>query len=302
MAQLSRDEADVLYDDLNQLSRLMAVEEDDKDQLCREVVLKEFPRVGQELEERIGKLHALADSVDKVHRRCTITNVVASSTGALSSILTIAGLSLAPVTAGASLMLAATGAGLGVAAVMTSVSTSIVETAKNKSAQAKASHLVSDAIDSEELVMEGLSRSAPRVASLVNCIRSMHKIVKNVRAYKLAKASPLLTSKAKVFLATGEMSVRRSRQIRKAFGGTALAMTKGARVFGLVTAGAFLLVDVYTIVKETQRLREGPKAELAGQLREQARGLEKRLEELRRLHGNLQDVMCSKDAVNENCG
>ncbi|XP_053517966.1 apolipoprotein L3-like isoform X2 [Artibeus jamaicensis] len=303
VAQLSREDAGVLYEDLNQLKRLMAVEDEDKDQLRREVVLKEFPQVGQELEECIGKLHALADSVDKVHRRCTISNVVSSSVGAVSGILTIAGLSLAPVTAGASLALAATGAGLGAAAVVTGVSTSIVEIAKNKSAKATASHLVSDAINNnDELVIERLCHSAPRIASLVKCIQSMHKIVKNARAYKLAKASPLLMSKAKVFMTTGEISIQSSKRVQKAFSGTALAMSKGARVFGLVTASAFLLADVYTIVKESKHLLEGSKAELAEELREQALGLERRLKELRRLHGNLQDVMYCKDVVSEKCG
>lgn len=303
-AKLPRQEADALYEDLNLLKGLMAVEDKDKpsqDQLLREMVLEEFPQVERDLKERIGKLHALADSVDRVHRHCTISNVVASSTGIVSGILTIAGLSLAPLTAGASLVFAATGAGLGAAATVTSVSTSIVEISKNKSAKATASHLVPDAIDNDKLVIECLRHSAPRITSLSKCIQSVQKIVKNVRAFNVAKARPLLAAKAKDFMTAGNVSVQSSRQVQKAFGGTALAMTKGARVFGLVATSAVLLVDVYTVVTDSMHLHKGPKAELAEQLREQAQRLERRLEGLRGIHRSLQDVMCSKDVLSKEC-
>ncbi|XP_035872931.1 apolipoprotein L3-like [Phyllostomus discolor] len=297
---MQMEEADALYEDLNLLKELMAVKDKDKpsqDQLFREMVLKEFPQVEQELKECIGKLHALADSVDKVHRDCTISNVVSSSTGIVSGILTIAGLSLAPLTAGASLVFTATGAGLGVTSAVTGVSTSIVEIIKNESAKAAASHLVSDAIDYDKLLFEDLSHRAPRLFSLVMCIRSVQKIVKNVRAFKVAKARPVLAAKAMVLLTTGKISTRSSSQVQKAFGGTALAMTKGARMLRLVAASAFLLVDVYSIVKDSVHLYEGPKAELAEQLRDRAQSLERMLKRLREIHKILQDVMCSKDVV-----
>ncbi|KAK1341563.1 hypothetical protein QTO34_017978 [Cnephaeus nilssonii] len=102
-ATLSRDKADALYADLSQLEALMAVEDKDMpsaDQLHGESFMKEFPQVKQDLEDRITKLYALADEVDKVHRDCAITKVTATTTGVVSGILTIAGLSLAPVTAG----------------------------------------------------------------------------------------------------------------------------------------------------------------------------------------------------------
>ncbi|XP_045691205.1 apolipoprotein L3-like [Phyllostomus hastatus] len=115
-ASVPREEADVLYEELNQLKRLMAAEDEQMlsdEQRHRGMFLKKFPLVEQEIEECIAQLHALADNVDKVHRDCSISNVVARSTGAVSGTLTIVGLSLGPMTAGASLVLAATGAGLG---------------------------------------------------------------------------------------------------------------------------------------------------------------------------------------------
>ena len=118
-----------LHEYLNELKRDLAGKDQEvlpKEQLDRRRFLKKFPRVTQQLVELISKLRELADNVDKVHRDCTISNVVTHSTGALSGALTILGLALAPVTAGASMALSVTGIGLGAATAVTAVSTSIV--------------------------------------------------------------------------------------------------------------------------------------------------------------------------------
>uniref|UniRef100_G1P7Z6 Apolipoprotein L3 n=1 Tax=Myotis lucifugus TaxID=59463 RepID=G1P7Z6_MYOLU len=292
-AKLSRDEADALYADLSELKTLMALEDKDMPsahQLHRESFMKEFPQVKQDLEERIRKLYALADEVDKVHRDCTISKVAASSAGAVSGILTIAGLALAPVTAGATLVLSATGLGLGAAAAVTGVTASIVEASKNASAKAEASRLLSTGSDTEKMVEEVLRCSTPKIASLApKCFQSLQDIVKNARAFKLAKANPRLAAKAMRFLRMGTVSARSSKQVQKAFGGTALAMSKEARVFGAATAGIFLLMDVIQLVKESVHLHEGAKAQSAEELRQQAQELERKLEELTRIHTSLQE-------------
>ncbi|XP_059536857.1 apolipoprotein L2-like [Myotis daubentonii] len=292
-ANVSRDEADALYADLHQLEALMAEEDEDMpsaEQLHGESFMKEFPQVKQDLEERIRKLYALADEVDEVHRDCTITQVAASSAGAVSGILTIIGLSLAPVTAGVSLVLSATGIGLGAAAAVTGVTASIVEASKDASTKAKASRLLSTGSDTEKLVGEVLSRSTPKIVSLASrCIQSLQGIVKNARAFKLAKANPRLAVKAMRFLRTGAVSARSGKQVQKAFGGTALALSKGARVLGAATAGVFLLMDVVDLVKESIHLHEGAKAESAEELRQQAQELERRMEELTCIHESLQE-------------
>ncbi|EPQ18334.1 Apolipoprotein L3, partial [Myotis brandtii] len=296
-AKLSRDKADPLYADLSELETLVAMEDEDMasaEQEHRERFMKQFPQVKQDLEERIGKLYALADEVDKVHRDCTITQVAASSTGIVSGILTIIGLSLAPVTAGVSLVLFATGVGLGAAASVTSVTTGIVEYSKNKSAKAKASRLVSTGSDTEKVVQEVLSRMTPKIASLGSkCIQSLENIVKNAGAFNLAKFNPLLAAEATSVVRTGTMSAQCSNQLQKAFGGTALAISKGARVFGIAAAGVFLLVDAVNIVQESVHLHKGAKGQSARELRQQAQELERRLEELTRIHESLQEDLTS---------
>uniref|UniRef100_G1QCW5 Apolipoprotein L3 n=1 Tax=Myotis lucifugus TaxID=59463 RepID=G1QCW5_MYOLU len=268
-AELSRDEADALYADLHQLETLMAEEDKDMpsaDQLHGESFMKEFPQVKQNLEEHIRKLYALADEVDKVHRDCTISQVAASSTGAVSGILTIVGLSLAPFTAGASLVLLAIGIGLGAAASVTGVTTGIVEYSKNKSAKAKASNLVSTGSDTEKVVVK------------------VPLIVKNSSAFNLAKSNPVLAAEATSFMCTGTISAQSGRQVQRAFRGTALAKSKGASIFGAATTGFFLLMDVIQLVKESNHVLEGSKAQSAEELRQQAQELERRLEELTCIH------------------
>ncbi|XP_036723141.1 apolipoprotein L3-like isoform X1 [Balaenoptera musculus] len=285
------EEADALYEYLNELKADLAMGDQDtlqQDQLDRKRFLEEFPWVRQELEESIKKLHALADKADKVHRDCTISNIVANSTGAVSGVLTILGLALAPVTAGASLGLFATGLGLGAAATVTSVSTSIVEHVSTLAAENEASRLTSTAVNKE--VFEGVVRNstAQFASSTRRVFQAVQGIGNNVRAIKLAKVNPGLAARAKRFTTTGQVSVRGGKQVQKAFGGTALAMTKTARIVGVATAGVSLLMDVAFLVKEAKHLHEGAKTESAERLRQQAWELEKKLEVLTGIYESLQ--------------
>ncbi|XP_023415722.2 apolipoprotein L3-like [Loxodonta africana] len=286
-ADLSRDEADALYEALNKLRIDKATEDKDmlqKEQQDRDRFLDKFPQVKMELESRIRQLHALADKVDKIHRDCTISHVVANSTGIISGILTFIGFGLAPVTAGVSLALSATGMGLGTAAAITSASTSIVDYSNSFSAKAKARKLVATG-DCADLVKGVLP---PFVSITKHCIEVLSNIGKTVRAIKLAKANPRLVASARLLMTTGNISIWRSKQVQKAFGGTTLAMTKGARVMGMATTGVSLLMDVVSLVQESKHLHEGAKAESAEELRKQAQDLERKLEKLTQIHKNLQ--------------
>nr|XP_058938459.1 apolipoprotein L3-like [Kogia breviceps] len=284
-------EVDALHEYLSELEADLAVGDQDtlqEDQLDRKRFLKEFPRVKQELEEGIKKLHALADKADKVHRHCTISNIAVSSAGTVSGVLTILGLALTPVTAGASLALFATGVGLGAAAAVTSVSTSIVESVSMSAAETEASRLMVTA-DNAEVFGGAVCNNTINVASSIEKIyQAVQEVKNNVRAIKLAKVNPNLAARAKRFAATGQISVNGQRQVQNAFRGTALAMTKGARIAGVATAGVFLLMDVAFLVKEAKHLHEGAKTKSAERLRQQARELEKKLEVLTCIYESLQ--------------
>ncbi|XP_037053525.1 apolipoprotein L3-like [Peromyscus leucopus] len=289
-ADLSREEEVFLRKALEEIVADPDVEDEDNlqnDLQDKKRFLEVYPQVKLELEQQIGKLRALADKIDKVHRDCTITQVVAGSTGAVSGVLTILGLALAPVTAGLSLGLSATGLGLGVGAAMTSVSTTIVEKVRTASVEAEASQLVPTSKDPGKVIKEILE-STPRLLFVSkNSFRNLEVIKKNIDAIKLAKANTRLASNAKRLMTTGRVSARNTRQVQKAFGGTALAMSKGARIMGAATAGLFLVLDVVSLVQDSKHLYEGAKTESAAKLRQQAQNLEQKLQELIRVHDRL---------------
>ncbi|XP_032773849.1 apolipoprotein L3-like [Rattus rattus] len=282
-----RKEEDALREALGGNAADSDTEDEHQLQNDKERFLEAYPPVRLELEECIKKLHALADKVDKVHRDCTISQVVASSSSAVSGVLTILGLALVPVTAGVSLALSATGMGLGAAAAVTSVSTSIVEKVIVVSAKGKASKLVPTK-DTMNGMREVLEQSGSRLASLsTNSIQNIQGIQKNMNAIQLAKANACLATNAKHLMTAGKTSTQTTKQVQKAFGGTALAMTKEARIMGATTAGLFLLIDVVRLVEDSKHLHEGAKSVPAAELRQQARDLEQKLQELNQFHDSL---------------
>lgn len=247
-----------------------------------------FPQVKLELEGHIRKLRTLADKVDKVHRDCTISKVVAGSTSTVSGILTLLGLTLVPVTAGVSLVLLATGMGLGAAAAVTSVSSGIVDYTSKSSAKTEASHLVSTGMAKVKMVADAVVHSGPQVFSLSeNCCRVLRCIEQSIYAIKLTKANPALAASAKRLMAMGSTSAQSGKHVKKAFKGTALAMSRRARIMGIATAGVSLVGDVISLVKQSKNLHKGTKAKSAEELRQQAQELEEKLEVLTQMYDGL---------------
>nr|XP_034373095.1 apolipoprotein L2-like isoform X2 [Arvicanthis niloticus] len=291
-AELSRADADTLHDALNALTANMAVE--DQDRLQRDLQNMErfmdvFPQVKLELEGHIRKLRTLADKVDKVHRDCTISKVVAVSTSTVSGVLTLLGLTLVPVTAGVSLVLLATGMGLGAAAAVTSVSTGIVDYTSKSLAKMEASHLVSTSMVKVKMVVGAVVHSGPQVFSLSEkCYRVLRCIEQSIYAIKLSKANPALAASAKRLTAMGSISAQSDKHVDEAFKGTALAMSRRARIMGIATTGVSLIGDVISLVKESKNLYKGTKAKSAEELRQQAQELEEKLEVLIQIYDGLQ--------------
>ena len=260
-----------------------------KEQLDRRRFLNKFPRVKRQLEEFIGKLQELADKVEKVHKGCTISNVMVHSTGAVSSILTIVGLALAPVTMGASVVLLGTGIGLGAAAAVTGVSTTIIEHVNRSSAETEASRMMSTVVKKWKVLLEVL-KSNPHIVDTTEKVTEAEQCIEmHIHALETGNANPGSAAKASVYMSTGRISVPAIQQIEAGFKATASAIAKGARIAGLATAGVLLLVDVGFLVKESKHLHDGAKAASAETLRQRARELERKLEELTQIYRRLQE-------------
>ena len=240
-----------------------------QDQLDRKTFLEEFPEMKQDLEEDTEKIRAFADKVDKVHKDCTISKVVAHSTGAVSGILSIVGLALAPLTMGATLPLLATGLGLGIVSTVTNVSTSIVEQVNVSSAETKTTQLLSPDTKKWKVVKDVLKKRTPQIIfATKSFISALEYIQKQVQFIKVIKASPALAAKVKFFITKGKTFIHVSGQTRKTFGGVALAMAKEVHITGLVLSCIGLVIDVGFLVKESTHLHDGAKAESAEKLRQ----------------------------------
>ncbi|KAM9683986.1 apolipoprotein L3-like isoform 1-T2 [Dama dama] len=291
-AGLSREEAEELHKYVDELKRALVEEDQErvpKEQLDRRRFLIKFPRVKRQLEEFVGKFHKLADEVDKVHKGCTISNLMAHSTGAVSSILTIVGLALAPVTAGASVALLATGIGLGAAAAVTQVSTTIIKHVKRSSAETEASHMMSSVVKKWKVLLEVLKSNPHIIDTTEKVTEAVQCIEMNIYAMETGKANPGSAANANIYMRPGRISGPAIQQIEGGFRATALTITKGVQIAGLATAGIFLLVDVGLLVKESKHLHDGAKTVAAESLRQRTWELERKLEELTQIYENLQE-------------
>ncbi|XP_029810309.1 apolipoprotein L3-like [Suricata suricatta] len=185
-ADLPREESEVLLERLRVLEEELITEDINwlqSDSQGRKCFLNEFPGLKQELEEQIRKLREFADGADEVHRNCTIANIVASSTGAASGILTLLGCVLAPLMAGASLALTATGVGLGAASAVTSLSSTIVENSTMSFLDAEASQVTSACSDQGEADAEDVRYKRLRIrTSRLKNTRALQNIGRNVVA------------------------------------------------------------------------------------------------------------------------
>lgn len=247
--------------------------------------MEAFPQLKSEFRKNISKLRSLADHMDEVHKGCTISNVVVNSTSTVSGVLSILGVSLAPVTAGGSLALSAAALGLGTVASVTSTATLLVEEKSRRSDEEEARRLVTISVN---LMKEAkiLTTVTFRVLKTpVDVFRNLKNLRQHFRAFKTAKANSRLVADAKMLMTTG--ATRNVRQVEKAFEGTALAMTKKIRIRNAAISGVFLALDVYNLVTDSMHLYDGAKSESAAELRSLALKLEEELKKLERIYAAL---------------
>ncbi|KAM4881984.1 apolipoprotein L3-like [Thomomys bottae] len=282
-AGLSREEAESLREALKKDTASMA----QKEQHNQKIFLQDFPQVKREVEGRIRRLRALADQVSQVHKDCTISHVVADSTGVISGIMGLAGLLLAPCTGGISLGLCAGGAALGAASSVTSAATSIVDGNRMSSTKSEAMELLSISTGRlNELLGMAAALSLKVGLAVDEFAQCVKELGKHVRAFKQARANPQVLHQAKRLMNSWR-SARGFEDVERAFGGTALAMTRGARIFWAVPTSIFLGMDLTSLYQDSEHLSKGAESDLATELRRVAQELESKLELLANIHRKL---------------
>ncbi|XP_004648780.1 apolipoprotein L3-like, partial [Octodon degus] len=184
------EEAAELHEALKEHPAPMALVEEDrlqKVQQAKERFLAAFPKLKKEVKEDIRKFHALADYLDKVHRDCTISGVVAGSTTAASAGLGILGMLLAPFTLGFSGFFAGAGAALAVGSAVASGVTSIVDYSHISSARSETKELVSNIKDKLLRFTQEVGHFPPKViSSTENWNQYLIEIGKAIRTIKQA--------------------------------------------------------------------------------------------------------------------
>nr|KAF6372902.1 apolipoprotein L5 [Pipistrellus kuhlii] len=276
--RFGRNEVDVLYYMVAQ--ELMRREEGlwPSGNLSQEemMFLQEFPWRKHQLEKTISELRSIADQVDTTHKMLTKTSLVASSSGAVSSVMTILGVALAPVTTGGSLLLTAAGQSLGLAAAATNILTNVLENRSNAAARDRASRLASLSMGAEAGTGGGMPFSDARF--IRRCVDALGSI-RQLRAFHKAQASSSFIARVRNFVATRRVPFWRATGVQRAAGAPVLAMTRAARMLSVAGAGYFLMQDMRSIRENWRHLEDGARTEMAEELRRLSRELEQELDQ-----------------------
>ncbi|XP_051045253.1 apolipoprotein L3 [Phodopus roborovskii] len=289
-AVLSREEEAALHD---ALKKHLAQEPTDKNErlekaLQKKRFLEEFPQLKRKLEGHIRELRDLANYLDKVHKDCTISNVVSSSTGTVSGVLDILGFVLAPFTGGSSLMLTAASLGLGAAASVTSLTTTIVEDTILLKTGAEAKRLVGV---SKSIVKE-MGKIVPKfavklISTGVDLVSAWKTLGQQIQHFRVARDSFRSGTQAR--------NLRNStafEQVGNAFPNSYLTMTRGARIRSVGLSSLFLALDLYHLVTDSKDLSKGAITESGEALRSLAHLLEEKLQEFELIQKALQSDLC----------
>ncbi|XP_033088668.1 apolipoprotein L6 isoform X4 [Trachypithecus francoisi] len=291
---LKRDEEDVpLCEDVELQDRDLSPEE--------KIFLKEFPRLKADIEGNINKLRALAEDVDKTHKKFTKANIVVNSTGVICEAMSLLGFAFAPVTGGVSLLLSTTGQGLAAAAGLTSIVSGMLEKSENKKAQAQAEDILPTHDQEDREDEENRADYVTAAAQITyKGVNTLEYAKKNIHVFQKLRADPRLASASKRLLTTGQVSSQSSKQIQKAFGET-LRMTKNARLRGGVMSIISLGFDWAALSKEWKHLKEGARTKFAEELRAKASELERKLTLLTEYYKSLQQKAGVQWMISAHC-
>ncbi|XP_010614390.1 apolipoprotein L6-like [Fukomys damarensis] len=237
--------------------------------------LKEFPDWKKEQEKFITTLQAFAEDADKMHKKFTKSKVVANSVTVVSEVATIVGFALIPVTAGASLLLSTASKGVSAAAAVSTMVTELREKSHNRKLRAQAS--VQVPMGDQEFRDTGEKQSPDVTAAgqaLYRCGRALKVIKKGIRALWPIKSQRHLGTAAKHRQINWKVSAPARTQAQKASPGKVWTMAKIARVSGRAFASMSLNEGMSALWKNWKELKDESKAELAEELRAQARELE----------------------------
>ena len=141
----------------------------------------------KKLEYHFRKLQDLIDHLDKIHKDCTITNMLCRSVSMASGVRGLLGLALAPSTTETSLVLSATSMDLGVTEPKTSLVTTIVEKSSRLSDESEANIMVGvrlNVLDILTIMPKMTVKLCSTVLNLVNACNILMDQFQAIKTYR----------------------------------------------------------------------------------------------------------------------
>ncbi|KAL6476142.1 hypothetical protein MHYP_G00146410 [Metynnis hypsauchen] len=240
----------------------------------------------------LADLEETAVQLDKMKMGSSISTVAGSSVGAVGSVLSIAGLALAPVTAGLSLGCTVMGVGLGVTSGVNSLVTGITEMAVNKHHGENAKNIFQMFMEDVQKVHDCLDQAASsqhpvpnldegniafktgkifcHVGSVGN---SIDDLVEGASAIQILKSEEVVRNAVSMGLqeANAAHSIPKLAvdlpDIGQLAKGTPLAMSSAARFRFIGANVLFIGLDIVSIYKGSESLAKGETSEASQLIR-----------------------------------
>ncbi|XP_016366147.1 apolipoprotein L3-like, partial [Sinocyclocheilus rhinocerous] len=205
-----------------------------------------FDEAYKHSEAFLNEMEKTADSLEEIHRKCTIGSLSGAVIGATGGITALVGAILAPFTLGASLIVTGVGIGVSVAGGVTGAASNITDTVKQKS--------LSESLKKMEQICKNegaLIFSSPKTLSLLRKITKFSDFVSyltfdNVKiSWRAGRSTAVFAAELACLL----VNVGR-------VGAQAAKLGRAAVAVSGVLSGLLVIVDGIFIAKDSQEIHE----------------------------------------------
>ncbi|XP_026107685.1 serine/threonine-protein kinase KIN3-like [Carassius auratus] len=236
-------------------------------------------------EALVEEWRVTTDSIEEVHRKCTIGTLSGSVIGAAGGITAVIGAILAPFTFGASLIVTGVGVGVGVAGGVTAAASSITNTVQQKSLR-----------ENIQIIQQNFTDVTPLIDSM-NALRRVLKTVQKFRVFVSDSSGnmQMLSSvdRSRLVCGTELMHLGLLANIGRIFAQTTrvgrAAATAVAAVTG-VLSGLLVIVDTVFIVQDSIDIHQMRQGQVDDPNRVTS-SLLKSIAEIRKTHTDLCNVL-----------
>ncbi|KAK7177193.1 hypothetical protein R3I93_001238 [Phoxinus phoxinus] len=201
----------------------------------------------------VSEWKTTTDSLEELHRKCTIGSLSGAVIGAAGGITALVGAILAPFTFGASLIVTGVGIGVGVAGGATGAASNITNSVKQKALREKFEKIQQDLKNASEPILKSL-KTLRRLQRKLTRFRDFDRSSTLDNVQMSLRIGRTTVAGVTEFVALGMLASFGSIAVRAAGVGRAVAAASG------VLSGILVIVDIAFIVKdarEIHRIRQG---------------------------------------------